>query len=332
MIQTAGKLAIEILEKFPNAPTKTLARILYEQHPKAFLSLESARTRIRYYRGSHGGNNRKILGTKKYIRKFDESMWNPFGLPESDAEDYPPYIVPLSYKRHLLIADFHLPYHDIEAITAMIKFTKEHKPQTIIIDGDFFDFYQLSRFVKDPRKKDIAGELETGKKILDILDKEFNAHIYFKPANHEARMERYLKVKAPELLGLAEFELQNLLEFGRRGIELVDSERIVKLGKLSIVHGEEFQSRATGQVNPARTLFLKTKKSAICAHSHITSEHSETDIDGKPIATWSIGCLCGLWPEWARINKWNHGFAVIETDDDGGFVVENKRIYKGRIF
>ena len=63
-MKIAGKLTIEILEKFPNHPTNTLARILYEQHPKVFLSVEQARSRVRHYRGASGNANRKRLGTK----------------------------------------------------------------------------------------------------------------------------------------------------------------------------------------------------------------------------------------------------------------------------
>jgi hypothetical protein len=50
------------------------------------------------------------------------------------------------------------------------------------------------------------------------------------------------------------------------------------------------------------------------------------------ITCWSIGCLCGLHPEYAPLNKWVHGFAIVHGEsEDGYFEVENKRIVEGRI-
>jgi hypothetical protein len=31
------------------------------------------------------------------------------------------------------------------------------------------------------------------------------------------------------------------------------------------------------------------------------------------------------------INKWNHGFSMVEIEDDGSFEVQNKRIHQGKL-
>jgi hypothetical protein len=46
---------------------------------------------------------------------------------------------------------------------------------------------------------------------------------------------------------------------------------------------------------------------------------------------WSQGCLCDLHPEYARTNKWNHGFAVIETAANREFEVLNYRVQDGKV-
>jgi hypothetical protein len=84
-------------------------------------------------------------------------------------------------------------------------------------------------------------------------------------------------------------------------------------------------------VNPARWLYLRAQATALCGHFHRTSNHTETDMDGAPTATWSAGCLCGLTPKWLRYNKWNQGFAYIESDGYD-FRVENLRIIEGKVF
>jgi hypothetical protein len=49
--------------------------------------------------------------------------------------------------------------------------------------------------------------------------------------------------------------------------------------------------------------------------------HSETFV-------WSTGCLCDLTPQYARVNRWNHGMAFVEVANDGSFNVSNFRINK----
>jgi len=67
-------------------------------------------------------------------------------------------------------------------------------------------------------------------------------------------------------------------------------------------------------------------------HNHQTSEHTETDMNGKSVTTWSLGCLSELNPAYMPLNKWNHGFAIVDLSDNGeDFHVKNYRIHKGKI-
>lgn len=325
-----GKLTIDLLDRFPNTPTLTLAKRLCKDNPEVFLSVESARSCIRYYRGQHGDKNRRWIATKKYLK--DPGTTNPFGLPDSEADDNDPFILPKRVTRCLVMADLHIPYHDVEAITAAIEYGKKMDINGILINGDGIDHYSLSRFVKDPRLRRFDQEIESVKQFLAVLNKEFGCKIFWKRGNHEMRYDIYMRVKAPELLGVASFEFDNIMGFHEFNCEYITDDRVVKIGKLPVVHGHEFQSKATSQVNPARGLFLKANKSAMVSHSHRASNHTETDIEGKLITTWSTGCLCGLAPDYARINKWTHGVAVVIVDDDGAYSVHNKRIYKGEIW
>ena len=84
-------------------------------------------------------------------------------------------------------------------------------------------------------------------------------------------------------------------------------------------------------MNAARGLFLRAKACAIGAHSHSTSQHDEPNVRGESLAAWSVGCLCDLHPEYAPLNKWNHGFALLEYRGGDDWEVENKRIVNGRV-
>lgn len=259
-------------------------------------------------------------------------MENKFNLPESFESEYELYKLPLASKKLLIINDVHVPFHNVPALTACIEFAKKAGVDTVLMNGDIFDFYKLSKFTQDPLKINLKEELEIGQEFFDAIKKALpRAKFFFKIGNHEERLRSYLKVKAPELFGLPSFDYSEFLQLRSRGIELIDNNRIVMHGKLPILHGHEIRL-GRGAVNVARSLFLKFKTSSVAGHLHQTSDHTETDGLGKTVSTHSIGCLCELHPEYAPINKWNHGFAInYITDDRGSYEFRNYKIIKEKV-
>jgi len=327
-----GELAFEVIKRFPNSPSLTLAKKLFKENPEVYTSEEDARNIIRYYRGAIGRKSREELKDKSLARKFDESSFNPFGIPASEEAEYLPYYLSESCKKILCLYDVHIPYHSVSALTCALQKGVEDKCDTIFIGGDFLDFYQLSRYDKDPRRRGFQHELETGRAILKKIRELFpKARIYFKEGNHEERYENYLKVKAPELLDCQDYQMEVLLRFGELGVEWINEKRIVYAGKLRMLHGHEFRTSTFSPVNPARGYYMKAKRSMIAGHNHQTSEHTEPDIDDEVTTVWSVGCLSELHPAYMPINKWNHGFARVDIQEDGDFNVYNYRISNGEI-
>lgn len=159
----------------------------------------------------------------------------------------------------------------------------------------------------------------------------FDCPIYFIPGNHEARLQRFLRVKAPELLGNEEFELKSLLRCGEHRIEYLEHFSKVFFGKLLIEHGDKL--RGAGGVNPARTLLLKFKRPTICGHFHRTTSANHNVYDDTHMMAWSTGCLCELEPDYMPVNEWNHGAAIVERlSDDGHFRVDNFQIINGKVY
>ena len=254
---------------------------------------------------------------------------NPFNLPESFEEGYEPYHVPKQYKNWLVISDLHVPYHNISALTECLNYGIQKNIDAILINGDGMDCYQLSRFNPDPRNRSLKDEIAAFGQILDTL--RGIAPVFWKLGNHEERLEKLLIRNAPVLIGIEEFELNTLLKCGERNVEVIKDQRIVYIGKLPVLHGHELNMAATS-VNPARTLFLRTKKSALCSHLHQSSSHNEPTIDNHLISTWSTGHLGDPHPKYARNNKWNHGCARIEVDADGDYEVINLRLINNKLF
>lgn len=317
-------LARQYREKYGwEMPSKKLARIMYGENPLLFKDVESARYMLRYIEGKSNG----YMKNRKMTRLPDRPQ-NPYKLPESDDKEWLP--MRIAANRVLVISDVHIPFHSGPALECAFSFAEKEKPDAILLNGDIIDFFQLSRFVKDPKARSIAHELASFKKLFEALQAIFKAKIYYKLGNHEERYNHYLWMKAHELDGVEEFELENIIKARAEGIEVIKDRRIVQLGSLNVIHGHEFGGSIFSPVNVARGLYLRGKVSALQGHSHQTSEHTEADMNGNIVTTWSCGCLCGLNPQWLPINKWNHGFSIVDIDGDE-FHVRNKRIHKGKI-
>ena len=322
----------EYRAKYPDMPSKKLARIIYAENNLQFKSWESALGSLRYIEGKQGEKHRsrKTIVGSPFVKE-EARPYNPYKLPPSDEIEYEPFIFK-GYKRVLILSDIHVPYHNIDAITAAIQYAKKSKPDALLLNGDTIDCHRLSRFIKDPKKRNFKLELDTFKALFDVFEKELKCKMFFKIGNHEERYEHFLYEKAGELVGIEEFEFENIIKARARGIEVIGDKRPMKLNNLWGIHGHEYVGGISAPVNPARGLFLKAKVSTFQGHNHQTSEHTEPTLTGKMVTTWSLGCLSELHPAYMPLNKWNHGFAEVDLDTNGeDFEFHNKRIFKGKI-
>ena len=326
---TKKERVLEYVKRFPKTPNLTLSRKIMKDEPELFTTLDACRAMVRLIKGARG-EKLKSRSVPEFVENRD-NIKNPFKLPESDNKEWTVYEIPSSIKKLLVLSDIHIPYHDIEALTVALKKGKQEKVDGILINGDLIDFHTLSRFEKDPSARSMWEEIEATRDFLDVLKREFkNAVIYYKTGNHCERIEKYLRVKAPELLDCPDFKLDILLRLGEKKINYIDDKRIIDFCGISILHGHEFFGSPSQAVNPARGLWNKTYSSSMIGHLHKTSSNTEISLRSGIHATWSLGCLCGLTPEYARINRWNHGFAIIENHGDT-YKVNNYMIHDGKV-
>ena len=322
-------LILDALDRFPDTPSLTLARKLYKENPELWNNLEAVRTTIRTYRGANGSDTSKRIKHKSHFRAHQKAH-DPTKLPLSEERKYVPY--ELEGMRIGVLSDIHIPYHSLAALKIALAHLKKANPDTILLNGDTIDFYQLSRFEKDPRERSASDEIKAVSQFLDYLRENFpKSLLIWKDGNHDERYQAYLRVKAPELLDIPEFRFQNLMKFGEKGVEYITDKRIVNAGKLTILHGHEFRQAILAPVNAARGFFLKAKDSTLTGHLHSSSEHTEPTVRGKMITCFSSGCLCELHPAYMPMNRWNHGFAIVRMGQGGDFEVENRRIHHGKL-
>lgn len=331
----SGDTVVEMIEKFPKTPTSQLGKMLFEQHPLLFRDSEHARKRVQYYRGETGEENRKqSIYFQEHGKPDKHNMIVPI-LPKSYGNNEKKvFKLPTACNNVLMISDLHIPYHSVDALMSAIEYGVKENVNTIFINGDLLDFHNESRFEKDPRKRNTKDEFDACQEFFAYLRYKFSkASIYWLKGNHDKRYEYWLMSKAPQLFGDSYYHLEERLQLNNYGVTLIDDAYLVKIGKLSVTHGHLLLRGVFAPVNAARGVFIRAKESCIIGHVHKVSEHQETDIDGKVMVTYSTGCLCELYPDYAPMaNNYMHGFAHIRVENNGEYIVSNKKIINGKIY
>lgn len=315
--------AREIVAEFPHTSKKELGKILYDRYPLEFDHAEDARKFVRAVTGAIG-KDWKVIKTDKYI--------GPLSIPPGQMNDFSHYKV--NGSRIGILCDIHIPYHDFNALDIAIRELQRQKIDTLILNGDIIDCYQLSDFDRVPTKEGVKREIEILCHFLQDAQNAFpKIKIIYKLGNHEERWERGILRKSPAYWGFECFELPNLIkiEYSRLigkplEIDFVNKKRIIDIGKLGVAHGHEWREGTFSPVNPARGYYMRAKTSIIAGDKHQTSEHITKDMNGKIIGAWSVGCLCDLNPEYMPLNNHNLGFALVHRFEDDSFEVKNYKI------
>jgi predicted phosphodiesterase len=293
------------------------------------ITIEAARSRVRALFGQKGNMQRARHdhGTRRAARAPGQGA----EMPKSQAVPWTVYDMATVGKIGIL-SDIHCPYHDDVALRAAVDHLHEHKIDALLLNGDFADFYSISRHEKNPKHRNFLAELEQVQQLLRWLRDEFpDIKIVAKAGNHEERWEKWLWQHAPELSTSPIMGLDNWLALKELGIDLVAEKRIVMAGGLPILHGHEKGNGISSPVNQARGAYMRLHHTVLEGHGHRTSIHSEPDMMGAETVCFSTGCLCDLRPAYAPINKWNHGAALVSVKETGEFDVENFRISNGKV-
>lgn len=298
---------------------RAIARILTADHPDLFPTFERARAIINTVTGSHG-DVRRVTPDWQYFQSLFSMV------PDSIKENQKPieYYIPEFIKKTLWINDLHSRFMDRGAFEEAINIGLKNNVDSVIINGDFMDFYRESKFDKNPAISDyFYEEQEWGVEILSLLQNMFH-NVFLKKGNHDVRRERYIQSFAqryPEFLGLSDYE--DYLFYEGSTIKFIEDYQVIKYGKLNGIHGHEYR---VGGIHTAHNRLHKTFDNTISGHSHKWNSTVVPKIGGNLIGSWAVGCLCNLNPAYAPMNDWTHGCALTEKDTEGDFNVDNKLI------
>jgi hypothetical protein len=312
-------------DEHPTHPARSLARRLVQEANGA-ITLEQARYRIRAQFGQSGKRGKPAA--KRAARKPGQGV----AMPPSKAEKWEPYVLETTGIVGIL-SDIHVPFHSEVALQAAVGHFKTVGIDALILNGDTCDFYTISRWIKDPKKRDFRGEINAATQLLAWLRQEFpGVPIIFKSGQPRRAVAALALAARTGDQRRPTHGPRSVAGLAEHGIELVEDQRPIMVGELPVLHGHEKGKGISSPVNQARGAFLRLLHTVLEGHGHRTSGHAESDMWHRETFCWSTGCLCDLTPEYARVNRWNWGFATVTVDTAGSFDVDNYRISaKGEI-
>ena len=164
--------------------------------------------------------------------------------------------------RILFIPDQHFPYNDKRYWRLLIKVAQCIKFDTIVILGDFIDCYTVSSHSKDPRRMlSLKQEIQTAKVAIKQLEALGAKRYIYTEGNHEDRLWRYIKDKAPELVGGVTVE--ELLGLKQGPWEFIPYRQSAKVGKIHVIH-----DIGRAGVNAMRGTLLEMQDNTVFGHTH----------------------------------------------------------------
>jgi predicted phosphodiesterase len=253
-----------------------------------------------------------------------------FEVPESLADHPAMYDATGMGKLIGIISDVHLPLHDRPALMGAASYLKDQNIELLILNGDILDCSNLTRHSqRKPMRYTWSQELEVARAFFASLRVLFpKIPILYLEGNHENWVKQYLVRQAPQLSG--DYELEKVLSLDQYCIQWLPEDRVVKYGKLYIMHGH--QLRIGGSMNVAEKVLRKVGVNIMCGHWHQQSYYEKKNLVDEIHACWINGALCDLHPDYMPYNNHGHGLALVELlDDNGTFNVTQRKVINGRV-
>jgi predicted phosphodiesterase len=213
--------------------------------------------------------------------------------------------------------DEHHPYQDDEAIEVALRIVADFNPDEIVVGSDGIDFYNISKFSKDPSRvkgANLQVEIDSWKATQrKWIDAAPNANRHYITGNHEDRLRKYIW-DHPELHGLDALELPNLLDFQALKLDKIEDE-VVYDERLLITHGEIVRQysgySAKGELEKQ---FYSI--SVMTGHTHRGGVHFATSRSGLYQAAECF-CLCDLNPDYVKHPNWQQGIMLATVSSFG---------------
>ena len=224
----------------------------------------------------------------------------------------------------VIYGDTHFPFQDDSALAVVLALIKDVKPDVILHVGDVLDSWQISKFDKDPTRRDtLQDNIDQARihlhQIAQIAPK---AKRVLLEGNHETRLTRaiwQLDGAQREFARLRVFQKAmtwpRLLELDAIGWKFVperEQSRTSVLPKLITKHGTVIRKWSAFS---AKGEWEKYGRSGVSGHTHRLGWFVHRDHNGR--SNWAeSGCTCLLDPPYATDLDWAQGAVVMTWNAD----------------
>lgn len=225
---------------------------------------------------------------------------------------------PPIYELAVIANDFQIPFHDEKALFLFKLFLRRERPDRLILNGDFQDFWEISRYDHTPRTgKEFKQEIEVGKKILRSFRRSLpGARITWIEGNHEFRLRKYLMQKAKELYGLPGLTVPDIFDLKRLRIEYIPchelatkfTDNFIRVGNLYVGHFDKVSKHAA---YAAKLLVEEKGVSLLQAHTQRFGVHARTTVDGRVLLGIENFSICSRDQSYVSHANWQLGFSVV---------------------
>lgn len=312
-------------------PIDRVRELLDDGHTDATVGamLGVSKDSVRRFRVKHGiaassarnQFNRPVIVTASVTRGPLELPVRPFAVRVPA-----PAIVTSKNKtfKAVVYGDTHVPFHDTAAVRVVQAIAQDVKPDVLLNVGDVVDCWQISRFDKNPNRRDTLQDNidEARQHLAEMAQVVPNARRVLLEGNHENRLSRTiagLEGVQRQLATLRIFQQSltwpTLLDLDAIGFEWVDTREQSKtsiLPKLITKHGTIVRKDSGAT---AKGEHEKYGRSGLSGHTHRLGHFMRRDSNG--VASWlETGCTCSLEPEYGTDFNWQQGCVVITWSAD----------------
>lgn len=252
----------------------------------------------------------------------------------------------VNIERAVVFGDVHGLNVDERSFAVLLEVIEDIRPDRIFINGDFVDFFEISKFSSMALASDrVQSEVELAREMLDRIIDASNAKITYIEGNHEKRLEAFIRDKAPQLSfikneeGVYVLSMESILGLRRRGIEYVRSKTpsaYTKYGAITIGHFNKYSS-VVGSV--AKWFLEHRNESVIQGHTHKCAQLFRRFPDGREITCIEHGHISSIENDYVTDPDWCQGFVVItKRKDTDRFhvelvrIIDHECIYGGKLY
>ena len=184
----------------------------------------------------------------------------------------------ISVKRIVVLSDLQIPYQDDKAVSAVLEFVRDYKPDELWCVGDELDAPEPSRWNKGmigEYANTLQDSIDMTKEIMSAFKKALgNKPFIIQRSNHTDRIDTYIRKYAPAFMSLKSLEIEELLGYSKFKINYLHKMHELLPGWV-MAHGDEGAlNRAPGAT--ALNLAKSLGKSVVCGHTHRVGLQHET--------------------------------------------------------